>query len=187
MKRNGTIRRDGDVANCGIALRRGRKRRCGRHVDSRTIRRCTDTREATETDRRFRLRHDAPRLAVFFPQACGKLSSAHTQCQTFLVLTKQSFAVRVLRAIECQAGGDETRSSPPASFCPIRRAVRAFAAFVRASPVAGLRLQILQALNHDQQRAPVLVGAVPRVDDRVAQQIVVAPARRARIETIETA
>lgn len=98
MKRNGTIRRDGDVANCGIALRRGRKRRCGRHVDSRTIRRCTDTREATETDRRFRLRHGAPRLAVFFPQACGKLSSAHTQCQTFLVSTKQSFvAARATR------------------------------------------------------------------------------------------
>ncbi|PRG05615.1 hypothetical protein C6Q14_13070 [Burkholderia ambifaria] len=55
------------------------------------------------------------------------------------------------------------------------------------SPLVGLRLQILQSLDHDQQRAPVLVGAVPRVDDRVAQQIVVAAARRAGIDAVETA
>ncbi|RQS25347.1 hypothetical protein DIE03_26450 [Burkholderia sp. Bp8992] len=55
------------------------------------------------------------------------------------------------------------------------------------SPVIRLRLQILQPLNHDQQRAPVLVRPVPCVDDRVAQQVVIAAARRLRIDTIKTA
>ena len=57
----------------------------------------------------------------------------------------------------------------------------------RRSSVVRLGLQSLQSLDHDQQRAAVLVRSVPRVDDRVAQQVVVLAARWLGIDAVEIA
>lgn len=66
------------------------------------------------------------------------------------------------------------RSPPPAS----------------REPSSRLAAQCLQSLDHAEQRAAVLFGAVPRLDDRLAQQIVVRrrqPGRLPRLDAIETA
>ncbi|CAK1568258.1 Uncharacterised protein [Burkholderia pseudomallei] len=57
-------------------------------------------------------------------------------------------------------------------------------------PSSRLAAQCLQSLDHAEQRAAVLFGAVPRLDDRLAQQIVVRrrqPGRLPRLDAIETA
>ncbi|CAJ3091034.1 Uncharacterised protein [Burkholderia pseudomallei] len=57
-------------------------------------------------------------------------------------------------------------------------------------PSSRLAAQCLQSLDHAEQRAAVLFGAVPRLDDRLAQQIVVRrrqPDRLPRLDAIETA
>ncbi|KGX13877.1 hypothetical protein X896_3334 [Burkholderia pseudomallei ABCPW 1] len=57
-------------------------------------------------------------------------------------------------------------------------------------PSSRLAAQCLQSLDHAEQRAAVLFGAVPRLDDRLAQQIVVRrrqPSRLPRLDAIETA
>ncbi|CAJ9704299.1 Uncharacterised protein [Burkholderia pseudomallei] len=75
---------------------------------------------------------------------------------------------------------------------PARRAANARAIAPPASrePSSRLAAQCLQSLDHAEQRAAVLFGAVPRLDDRLAQQIVVRrrqPGRLPRLDAIETA
>ncbi|AAY59170.1 hypothetical protein BMAA1599 [Burkholderia mallei ATCC 23344] len=76
---------------------------------------------------------------------------------------------------------------------PARRAANARAIApppASREPSSRLAAQCLQSLDHAEQRAAVLFGAVPRLDDRLAQQIVVRrrqPGRLPRLDAIETA
>lgn len=144
-------------------------------------------------------------VRVCFPEACGKVISVKTACQTFLTASKKYLKCRRCGAcgvhpdarvrrrglpLRCASSPDARRAmTNRLRHRPLAGCFQPFAIHgcLWGSPVVGLRLQILQPLNYDQQRAPVLVGAVPCVDDRVAQQVVVPAARRAGVDAIETA
>lgn len=117
MKRNDIVRRGGDDASCGAALRKHTTRRA-----------CGGGRKRIGGFGRAAHRDGLP-VCICFPEACTKVISGKTACQTFLtdgkkvsIVGRAGRAARVRRACrcfgadarrKCRTGGRESYSPSP--------------------------------------------------------------------------
>ncbi|RQV18224.1 hypothetical protein DF030_26970 [Burkholderia cenocepacia] len=154
-----------------------------RRIRSRNVARHAIADEARPRTTAGETRHRARRTG----NRCGQVVAARVAAAGSGYPRLDAAARDAVLASRCAAYVENGTPTPMRARVPITFNLDERPGTLPRLPVIRLRLQILQPLNHDQQRAPVLVRAVPRVDDRVAQQVVVSAARRLGIDTIETA